>query len=239
MKLVQFLFGEIDEENFIDILLCLLYFIASFSATCFFFDSHQVKLFGYSIHFPVGVLFFPATYVLSNIIQDRKSRSYANSVIVSVFLSNTLLVGMSVLIAYLGDRTDFWTVFNELPVIMGSGVIFIGVSSVVNTFIFEYTKALRKKSAVGVFISFFSSITAAELLISSMSMPLLFYKQGLRGSVILTILLVASYKIIFNLISTGGYVLFARQSSVLYRGENRGIGHISEQIISEQITDPL
>lgn len=207
-KVIKILFGEVSANKAVDVLLTLLFFISLFSATCFFFDSKAVTLLGYEIHLPVGLLFFPATYVISNIIQDRNGRQYANTVVAFSFLADVILVGMLWVMAHLGDRSDYSTVFNALPVIMGATFVFLGVSSVFNTFIFEVTKKWRKKNIVGIFFGFFTSITASEFLVSSMSMPLLFYKNGLKGSIILTIIITVLYKILFNFIATILYMMY-------------------------------
>lgn len=207
IRVVKILFGEVSVNRATDVFLTLLFFISLFSATCFFFDSKAVTLFGYEIHLPIGLLFFPATYVISNIIQDRNGRQYANTVVAFSFLADVILVGMFWVMAHLGDRIDYFTVFNALPVIMGATFIFLGVSSIFNTFIFEVTKQWRKKNIVGMFFGFFTSITASEFLVSSMSMPLLFYKNGLKGSIILTIVITVIYKVVFNFIATVIYMI--------------------------------
>ncbi len=208
MPVIKLLFGEIDLDKMPDILLAMLFFACLFSATCFFFDYHTINISNHLIHFPIGLLFFPATYVISNIIQDRSGRRMANTVVACGFFSDIVLVFMGWCIAYIGDRTDYFSVFNALPIIMGATLIFLCVSSLLNTFVFESMKKIRQKSAVGLFIGFFSSITAAELLVSSMSMPLLFIKQGLTGSVILTIIITVAYKIGFNFLATSAYVYY-------------------------------
>lgn len=204
--LIHHLFGEIDNSIFADTIINLLFFISLFSATCFFFDAHVISFFGYNIHFPVGLIFFPATFVLSNIIQDRKGRKSANTIVACCFLADLTLVLMSWLIANIGDRDDFYTVFNEVPIIMGATFIFITVSSIFNTYLFDRLSNFRAKGALGLFILFFVTTTAAELLVSSMSMPLLFYRRGFNGGVYLSILVTVSYKVIFNLISSLVYV---------------------------------
>lgn len=51
-------------------------------------------------------------------------------------------------------------------------------------------------------------ITSTELLVTSMSLPLIFYKQGLTSRLILTILITVTYKLLFNLIATILYVIY-------------------------------
>ncbi len=207
-QLVKFLFGDIQKQHFLDLLLPLLFFISLCSATLFFFDSRAMSLFGIEIHFPVGLLFFPATYVISNIIQDRKSRTYANTVVFVCFLADVILVAVCWVIAHLGNRADYFSVFDALPIIMGATFIFLGVSSLLNTFIFELTKRYRHRSVLGSFMGFFASITAAEFAVTSMSMPLLFYHQGLKGNVLMTIFITVIYKIAFNFIAATCYAIF-------------------------------
>lgn len=207
-KMVKFLFGKVDKHNFVDILLPLLFFVCLFSTTLFFFDSRLVTIFGYSIHLPIALTFFPATYIISNVVQDRKGRTYANTVVFSGFLVDIILVAMCWVLAHIGNRADYFSVFNALPLIMGSSLVFMILSSLLNIFIFEATKRLRQQSILGEFIGFFSSITAAEILITSLSMPLLFYHQGFKSGLILTISITVVYKLSFNLIATVLYVLY-------------------------------
>lgn len=160
------------------------------------------------------MLFFPGTYVISNIIQDLNGRKYANTVVALGFFADVILVAMLWVMANLGDRQDYFSVFSALPVIMGATFIFLSISSIFNTFVFEMTRKWRDKNITGLFFSFFSSITASEILVSSMSMPLLFYKNGLNGSIILTICITVTYKVSFNLVATSIYMVFNRNSSV-------------------------
>ena len=115
---LRYLFGELDYGKLKEISLALAFFICLFSATCFFFDAHQFQFSGHYIHFPVGLLFFPATYVISNIIQHQLGKKVANTVVACSFFADVLLVIMSWVIAHVGDRTDYLTVFNDLPVII-------------------------------------------------------------------------------------------------------------------------
>lgn len=210
---VRYLFGELDYSKVKEISLALAFFICLFSATCFFFDAHQLQLFGHYIHFPVGLLFFPATYVISNIIQHQFGRKVANTVVACSFIADLFLVAMSWIISYMGDRADYFTVFKDLPIIMMATFIFLTVSSAINIIIFEKLDRIRKTSIFGFFIGFFTSITVAELVVSSMSMPLLFYKQGFNTNVYLTIFITVSYKVLFNLLSTILYVLYTSKKN--------------------------
>lgn len=208
-KTIGFLFGDIDTSKLNEICLILAFFTSLFSATCFFFDAHEFTLLGRHIHFPVGLLFFPATYVISNIMQAKYGKRFTNTVVACSFFADVALVSASWIIAHVGDRPDYLSVFRDLPTIMGATFIFLTVSQAVNIMTFEKLEYLRNKSLLGLFVGFFSSITLAELTVSSMSMPLLFYKQGFTTSVYLTILLTVSYKVIFNLVSTFLYVVIS------------------------------
>lgn len=217
---INLVFGEIKLKKAIDIFLILMFFISLFSATCFFFDTRAIVFLGHQIHFPVGLLFFPATFVISNIIQDRSGREAANTVVACCFLADLMLVGMGWVIAHVGDRADYLTVFQDLPIIMGSTFVFLTVSSILNSWLYKKLSAFRNKSIIGLFISFFTSITIAEIAVSTMSMFLLYHKQELTGNVFLTILVIVLYKIVFNLVATIFYVLYQG-----LRGE-KGIGSI-------------
>ncbi|MCF6768430.1 VUT family protein [Thiotrichales bacterium 19S11-10] len=206
-KVIYFLFGEIDRYKTAEIFLSLLFFISLFTATCFFFDHRFIEIFGVEINFPVGLLFFPLTFVISNMTQDLFGRRAANTIVFCSFFADILLVSMSWVIANVGDRYDYYTVFNDLPIIMGATLVFLAISSAFNIFIYELLKKVRTTNIIGLGLSFFSSTTAAEILTSSMSMPLLFYKEGISGSILLSIGVIVAYKIIFNLVATLVYIM--------------------------------
>ena len=77
-KLMYFLFGEVDTKVIPDLGLSLAFFISLFSATCFFFDARMITVLGYQVHFPVGLIFFPLTYVISK----ARSNSKCNNLFV-------------------------------------------------------------------------------------------------------------------------------------------------------------
>ena len=113
-KLMYFLFGEVDPKVIPDLGLTLTFFISLFSATCFFFDARMITVLGYQVHFPVGLIFFPLTYVISNIFQFRRGRQVANAMVACCFIADLFLVTMGWFIANIGDRKDFYTVFCTL-----------------------------------------------------------------------------------------------------------------------------
>jgi hypothetical protein len=58
---------------------------------------------------------------------------------------------------------------------------------------------------------FFIAITATEILTSAMSMPLMFYKHGLSGSILLAIAIIVTYKVLANIIITSTYGIFVKK----------------------------
>ncbi len=199
---------KLDSYKFKEYSLILAYFTSFFSATCFFFDAHKIAIFGTIIQFPVGLVFFPLTFALSNIIQDKLGKNVANSLVLAGFIFNNLLVFGSYFLASIGDRLDYFTVFKDMTTIMISTWFFIGIASVFNILLYAYLQRIPSKNIIIRFLRFFISITATEILISTMSMPLLFYKHGLQGSVCFTLLLVVTYKLVANLIISSLYGLF-------------------------------
>lgn len=201
-----YLFGDCEFALFSTLSFALLFFICLFSTTCFFFDIHTLHFFGYAVEFPVGLLFFPATYVISNILQDKQGRRVANTIVVTAFLADVVLVLMGWSLAHWGDRQDYLSVFNDLPLIMMASLLFIFISALFNTFLFDVFKTLRHRGRVGLLLSFVGSITLAECLATSLSMPLLFIKRDLSGSVLITIAAVVLYKLLFTLLASCAYV---------------------------------
>ena len=93
--------------------------------------------------------------------------------------------------------------------IMISTWVFIGIASIFNILLYAYLQRMPPRNIIIRLFRFFISITATEILISTMSMPLLFYKHGLQGSVYFTLLFVVTYKVVANLIISGIYGLFS------------------------------
>ena len=197
--------NTIDTDKLKEYCLVVGYFAALFSSTCFFFDAKQSVLFGITFQLPIGLTFFPITFALCNIIQDKYGKRAANSLVATAFIFDTLLVFGGLFLAWLGDRNDYWTVFKDMYTIMMATWFFLGVSSVFNIAVYAYFKRKEPKNMFDIIFRFFVTITATELLTSLMSMPLMFYKHGLSGSIILTIVVVVLYKIIANIIITAIY----------------------------------
>lgn len=189
------------------------YFSALFSSTCFFFDSHQIKIFNIVMQFPIGLMFFPLTFAFSNILQDKFGKLVTNSLIMTGFIFDTLLVFAGLFLAWIGDRKDYWTVFKDMPNIMLATWFFLIIGSIFNITLYSYFKKNEPKNIAIILFRFFITITATELLTSTMSMPLLFYKHGLKGSIILTIIAIVVYKVLANLLITFTYGIFINRTN--------------------------
>jgi uncharacterized PurR-regulated membrane protein YhhQ (DUF165 family) len=113
-------FDQFDFYKFKEYCLIIGYFISLFSTTCFFFDTHQFELFCSVQQLPIALTFFPLTFALSNVIQDKFGRRVANSLILTSFIFDTLLVFGGLFLAWIGDRADYWTVFNRPAKISGA-----------------------------------------------------------------------------------------------------------------------
>ncbi len=205
-------FDQFDFYKFKEYCLIIGYFISLFSTTCFFFDTHQFELFGSVQQLPIALTFFPLTFALSNIIQDKFGRRVANTLILTSFIFDTLLVFGGLFLAWIGDRVDYWTVFKDMPSIMIATWLFFGIGSIFNIILYSYLKRREAKNVFDVVFRFFLSITATEILMSAMSMPFMFYKHGLSGSVLLTIAIGVTYKVASNIVITSIYSIFIKRS---------------------------
>jgi hypothetical protein len=78
--------------------------------------------------------------------------------------------------------------------------------------LYSYLKRKEAKNISDVIFRFFITITATEILMSAMSMPFMFYKHGLYGSVLPTIAIAVTYKIVSNIVITSIYSIFIKQS---------------------------
>ncbi|MEO2218027.1 VUT family protein [Chromobacterium vaccinii] len=195
----------LDIAKFKEYCLIVGYFASLFSSTCFFFDAKKVELLDHVVQLPIGLIFFPLTFALCNIVQDRYGKRAANSLVATAFIFDTLLVAACTLMAWLGDRHDYWTVFKDLYSIMAATWFFLVVSSAFNIALYNYFQKKEARRIFDVLLRFFVTITATELLTSLMSMPLMFYKHGLTGSIVMTILVVVAYKVFANIAITGAY----------------------------------
>ncbi|MCE2705519.1 MAG: VUT family protein [Proteobacteria bacterium] len=203
--------GKINLDKFKEYCLVLGYFISLFITTCFFFDTHQFKMVGTIQQLPIGLTFFPITFGISNIVQYKYGRVAANSLVFAGFIFDTLLVFGGVFLAWVGDRADYWTVFKDLPHIMMATWFFMGIGSVFNILLYNYLSKKEPKNIVIMLLRFFIAITATEILTSAMSMPLMFYKHGLSGSILLAIAIIVTYKVLANIIITSTYGIFVKK----------------------------
>lgn len=210
-KTLNHTYNSIDIDKLKEYCLIVGYFASLFSATCFFFDSHKTNIFDFTLQLPIGLTFFPLTFALSNILQDKFGRRAANSLILTAFIFDTLLVFGGLFLAYIGDRQDYWTVFKDMPHIMIATWFFLGIGSIFNIALYTYLGKTEPKGLIGMLFRFFLTITATELLTSMMSMPLMFYKHGLTGSIALTIIAIVIYKVLANMVITSIYGIIARK----------------------------
>lgn len=188
------------------------YFVCLFITTCFFFDTHKIVLDNVTIQLPICLTFFPITFALSNVIQDKFGKGASTSLVLLSFIFDTLLVFGGLFLAYIGDRIDYWTVFKDMPTIMISTWVFMGISATFNIFVYNYLSKKLHKNKLQKMLAFFISLTLTEALSSSLSMPLLFFKHHLTGSVLLTILISVIYKLLANMVITIIYSVLSKKS---------------------------
>lgn len=203
--MLKLLSENYDSNKLIEYSLVVGYFCSLFISTCFFFDSKKIEIFHIIIQFPIGLIFFPLTFGISNILQDIYGKLITNTVIATSFIFDTVLVFGGLFLAWMGDRNDFWTVFKDIPNIMIATWLFLGIGSIFNITLYNYFKKIQPKNIFSLMLRFFITITSTEILTSTMSMPLMFYKHGLHGSIILTILAIVLYKICANFLITFAY----------------------------------
>ena len=203
--------ASLDTDKLKEYCLVVGYFVSLFSATCFFFDTRQFVMFGLPQQLPIGLIFFPLTFAFSNILQIRLGRRAANSLILTAFIFDTLLVFGGLFLAWLGDRNDYWTVFKDMPSIMIATWLFLGIGSVFNIMLYNYLTKTDPKNIFDMLFKFFITISATEILTSMLSMPLMFWKHGLSGNVMLTIVIIVTYKILANIVITSTYGAFAKK----------------------------
>ncbi|WP_416414343.1 VUT family protein [Pantoea sp. App145] len=183
-------FGQTIEHDHAKIFLPVLFCIILTSSTFFFFDYRTVYIMGAKIHLSMGLIFFPVTFTLVNIIQDLYGRRFANTAVRYGFLSDAIFVAIAYLLSHIGERSDYLSVYEQLPTIMGMTFLFVWISNMLNTWIFEKLKVAQ----YFVFIRYFISAFVAETVISGISIPLMMRENNLNEGAIVSVLFIATYK---------------------------------------------
>lgn len=198
MKVVNTLdhvFGETIKTSHDKIFLPMLFTIILCCTTLFFFDHKEISVAGFTIHFSVGILVFPLTFTISNILQDKYGKLYANTVTRYAFICDLILVCIAYILCHFGDRSDYFTVFKQPPVIMGVTFFTIWMSNLINTFLFEKIKNSWKNT----FALYSVAAIVSESSISAISIPIMMFENNITGGAVITIAAVVSYKITFTL----------------------------------------
>lgn len=190
------LFGETIKSETDKIYLPLFFTITLCITTMFFFDHVTFDLFGEPLHFSMGLIVFPLTFTLSNVIQDRYGRLFTNTVVRYAFLTDCILVFCGYALTYIGNREDYYSVFSEIPVIMTSTFFFVWLGNTINIVTFS----ILQNKKVNDFVKYSIAAIFAESSISMISIPLMMYKNNLSGGALLSLLVVIFYKIAVTLL---------------------------------------
>ena len=125
------LFGKTQADHWV-IIYPIAFTIFLTSTTFFFFDYKTIELFGYPLHLSVGLLFFPLTFSLSNLMQYRYGTLFANTVVRYGFLGDLCFVCIAWLLSHIGERQDYLSVYSEIPTIMLVTFFFVWLSNTIN-----------------------------------------------------------------------------------------------------------
>lgn len=196
MKILDKIFGETIDDDHGRIFLPVIFCIILSSTTLFFYNYKTLFVFGYPLHLSMGLIFFPLTFTLTNVMQEKYGKLFANTAVRYGFLSDAILIFLSYILSYYGERQDYYSVYKEPPMIMGMTFIFVWMSTFINTTVFEKLKLLNKST----FTRFFISSTLAETSISTISIPMMMFNNGLKQGIFLSIFFIVFYKIFFTLI---------------------------------------
>ncbi|WP_407712575.1 VUT family protein [Citrobacter koseri] len=104
----------------------MLFTIILCCTTLFFFDHKELAYGEHAIHFSVGLIVFPLTFTISNVLQDRYGKLYANTVTRYAFICDLVLVSIAYILCNIGDRNDYFSVYKQPPVIMGVTFLLYG-----------------------------------------------------------------------------------------------------------------
>lgn len=190
------LFGETLDTGKNKISMPIIFTIILCTTTVFFFDHRTINIGDSKIHFSLGLIPFPLTFTIINLIQDRYGRLFANTVVRYAFFADLLFVLVGYSLSQLGERNDYLTVYKEIPIIMVSTFIFLWISNTINTSVFSMLKTRK----INDLIKFSLAAILAETSVSMLSIPLMMYQNNITGGALLSITAVVIYKIGFTLI---------------------------------------
>jgi uncharacterized PurR-regulated membrane protein YhhQ (DUF165 family) len=192
--MLKYLFGEC-ESNHGRISLPIFFCIILTSTTLFFYDHMTIVLFRHNIHVSVGLIFFPFTFTITNIMQYKYGKIFANTAVRFSFIGDVLLVSIAFLLSSIGEREDYFSVYKEVPSIMIMTFFFVWLSNFINIKLFS---SLENNTSN--FFRFFISSSVSEVSISCISIPMMFFKNSLTDNLIISILFISAYKIIVTMV---------------------------------------
>lgn len=195
-KIFDVIFGETIDYGHGRIFLPVLFCIVLSSTTLLFFNHKTILIFGYPLHLSMGLIVFPLTFTLTNIMQELYGKLFANTAVRYGFLCDALLVFIAFVLSNLGERQDYFTVYKDPPTIMVMTFIFLWMSTLINTIMFEKLKNWGKST----FARFFISSVLAETSISIISIPTMMWKNNLTDGAFLSVLFIVLYKVISTFI---------------------------------------
>lgn len=196
-KTLDKLFGETIENGADKIYLPILFTIILCTTTLFFYNHKTINLNEINIHFSLGLIVFPLTFTIINIIQDKYGRLFANTVVRYAFIADLFLVFLGYTLSIIGERVDYRSVYDEIPIIMLSTFFFVWMSNFINTSVFSFLK----KRKLHDFFKYSIAAILAESSVSMISIPMLISQNNLTGSVLFSLIVVVLYKIAFTVIS--------------------------------------
>jgi uncharacterized PurR-regulated membrane protein YhhQ (DUF165 family) len=166
-------FGVISKERLKYTILYSLFMVSLTSATIGIRDVHNFVMFGIHLTFTVGVIFFPLTFVISNIIQEEYDIDTANTVVFSALLTDLIMVSMLYLIAFFGDSKSYHSIFGPLPYVWMVSFISILISCFINNAIFKKIRNHFNVGFVGILVSILTSSIVAETILPIIALPFL------------------------------------------------------------------
>jgi len=108
------LFGETIKIDADKIYLPISFTITLCMTTIFFFDHFRINILGLASHFSLGLIVFPLTFTLSNIMQDRHGRLFTNTVVRYAFIADCVFVFCGYILTHVGEREDYFSVFKQI-----------------------------------------------------------------------------------------------------------------------------
>ncbi|MBX9702945.1 MAG: VUT family protein [Rickettsiales bacterium] len=215
--LIRRLFGVINEELLKYTVLFIMFFVSLTVTTISILNVYNLNFMGSSITVAPGIIFFPLTFIISNIIQEEYNQEVANTVVFTALWADGIMVSMLCFIGILGENQKYYDVFTPLPKVWTISCTAIIISSFLNNAIFKKIRQKLNKGFMGLFISIMTSSVSAETILSCLALPSILMLHEHATNRFSAVILVLGYKILFSVLAA---IIYAFVKTILQYKNN-------------------